>query len=89
VRWPVCDGVVAFLTTRAHGGDVFFDVGARAPLCGGVGGLHGGGCSAAQSSVEDHLGAKRHVQDAASTTEGAMSFGFDFSLGGRVKPSSL
>jgi hypothetical protein len=42
--------------------------------------MHGRGCGAARRGVEDHLGAKRRVQDAASTTEGAMSLGFDFSL---------
>jgi hypothetical protein len=48
-----------------------------------------GGCGAARSDVEYHLGARRCDQDAASTAEGAVSLGFDFSLSGWVVPGSL
>jgi hypothetical protein len=64
-----------------HDSDVFFD-GVQGPLCGGVGSLHGGGCGVMQSGVEDYPGARQHVQDAASTTDGAVTHGFIFSLGG-------
>jgi hypothetical protein len=39
-----------------YGSEVLLDGGAG-PLCGGVGGLHGGGCCAVRSDVEDQLGA--------------------------------
>jgi hypothetical protein len=48
-----------------------------------------GGCGAAWFEVEGHLGVRRHVQDAASVVEGAVSLGFDFSLSGQVVPGSL
>jgi hypothetical protein len=64
-------------------------MGMQGPLCSGIGGLHGGGCGAARFDVEDYLGARRHIHDAASMAEGTMYLGFVFSLGGWVVPGSL
>jgi hypothetical protein len=64
-------------------------MGAQGPLCSGIGNLRGGGCGAMQSDVEDHLGVRQRIQDATSAMEGALSLGFDFSLGGQAVPGSL